>query len=144
MERFWSKVNISGLYSCWEWTACRDKGYGIFSLDGKTQGSHRFAYTLIYGEIPEGHVVHHTCENSGCVNPLHLRTMTRGDHRAHHGAMNSKTHCKRGHERTLDNITIRSACRACNRAKQMEWNEKNRDKINTRRRELYHEKKETA
>ena len=54
MKRFWSKVAITGLYSCWEWEAGLNTcGYGNFFLKGTLQYAHRVAYTLIKGDIPE-------------------------------------------------------------------------------------------
>jgi DNA-binding transcriptional regulator YiaG len=33
---------------------------------------HRVAFLLKHGEIPQGHLVRHTCANHHCVNPEHL------------------------------------------------------------------------
>lgn len=103
----------------------RDKhGYGWVSVYRpgpagvrKTWGmaAHRIAYARAFGEIPEGHDIHHKCGRPACVNPDHLEALTRSEHNAiHHPPV---THCYRGHEYTPENTYTRPngtrECRAC-------------------------------
>lgn len=74
-ERFWSKVDRSLSDGCWPWTASvrrKDEGYGAFWLDGRHRPAHRVAWELTFGQIPEGLVVCHRCDNPPCCNPEHL------------------------------------------------------------------------
>lgn len=61
---------------CWPWqggasSLHKDRGY--FQFEGKRWLSYRLMYTLVNGEIPEGKVVRHKCDNSLCCNPKHLQ-----------------------------------------------------------------------
>lgn len=77
---FWSRVDVGSEEDCWLWLRARDyDGYGNYKLHGKQARSHRVAYEIAHGSIPQGMVVMHTCDNPSCCNPAHLRVGTTAD-----------------------------------------------------------------
>lgn len=83
-ERFWEKVSKDGpipphrpeLGPCWLWTGGINHqrgGYGMFALrKGVIRRSHRIAWELESGPVPDGLWVLHRCDNPPCVRPGHL------------------------------------------------------------------------
>lgn len=58
---------------CWEWSRSRRKdGYGQIMYAGKQRTTHRLAYELAHGSIPDGAQINHRCHNRACINPDHL------------------------------------------------------------------------
>lgn len=132
-ERFWSKVNKSGpmpLHGdvpgpCWQWTAGKiPNGYGSFHVARmRRTPSHRYAWEVLRGLIPDKLTIDHLCRNKLCVNPDHMEVVTRGENTLRAvdiGASNrNKTHCIKGHEFNSENTRITPAggrrCRTCDR-----------------------------
>ena len=83
-ERFWSKVTKGRPNACWEWQGARQvQGYGYLHAGAASSRrweiAHRVAWTIHFGEVPEGLVVCHHCDNPPCCNPAHLFLGTRAD-----------------------------------------------------------------
>ncbi|RJU01990.1 HNH endonuclease [Arthrobacter frigidicola] len=92
IERFWAKVDKAG--GCWTWTASKTStGYGVVGLwrDGRTimVKAHRMSYFLANGADPAGMDIDHTCHNTLCVNPEHLREATHKQNMEHRAAANT-------------------------------------------------------
>lgn len=79
-QRFWSHVNKTE--TCWLWTACRRSAtchYGVVKYNKKMLLSHRVAWELTNGPIPDGLCVLHHCDVRHCVRPDHLFLGTHSD-----------------------------------------------------------------
>ena len=129
-ERFWSKAEKTD--SCWNWKSnMHFKGYGLFSLNGKTVKAHRIAFELSKGQILEGLTIDHLCRNRRCVNPSHLEAVSMKENTLRGNGPSAihsrKTHCKKGHELTSDNMVPsylkkgERRCLTCWRAYTAKW-----------------------
>ena len=126
LERFMSHIDPCPTTGCWLWTGCLKTGYGYFRWDNSCahDRAHHAAWRLFKGEIPQGMYVLHRCDVMACANPNHLWLGTQRDNvldmyakgrNRHYNAL--KTHCKRGHELSGDNLIILDGdgrwCRTC-------------------------------
>lgn len=79
-EPLWFEYHLDKSGECWMWTRSKYKnGYGHLQVGGKRVMTHRYAYMLWRGKIPEGMLVCHKCDNPPCCNPEHLFLGTHKD-----------------------------------------------------------------
>lgn len=128
---------------CEIWNGSRDHtGYGVASIrraSGRENCKrvHRIAWEVMVGPIPTGLELDHLCHTNSdcdlgglcphrpCWNPDHLEPVTRRENcrrsKSIPGLNAQKTHCKRGHPLSGDNLFVDRAggriCRQCRK----EW-----------------------
>jgi ATP/maltotriose-dependent transcriptional regulator MalT len=79
LQRLVSRTKKNNL-GCWVFAGSLSKsGYGKMSVNGKQEEAHRVSYRLFKGEIPNLRDVAHDCDNPSCINPCHLRLLTRSE-----------------------------------------------------------------
>lgn len=115
------------LTPCWiSNRAAQPNGYTKIGYLGATWLTHRFAYEVFVGSVPDGLALDHLCRQRACCNPEHLEPVTirenllRGETSTAENA--AKTHCHAGHPLSGANLYIRPdgqaqrGCRTCRRA----------------------------
>lgn len=59
---------------CWPFQGkLNPTGHGTKTYMGQQTSAHRWMWMSLFGAIPPGMVVFHTCDRKDCVNPYHLR-----------------------------------------------------------------------
>jgi hypothetical protein len=141
LERFEKKIERIPIAGCWLWTGCvGNQGYGEMKGPARLKlATHRVAWELYVGPVPDGKCVLHRCDIRCCVNPSHLfigdlaenaRDMWRkGRGSDPPGAIERRlqTHCTQGHEFINANTYFyfgKRQCKQCNRDAQKKYKEK--------------------
>lgn len=66
---------------CWIWLRSQTStGYGSLAVRGRGYKAHRYYYEQLIGPIPSHFHLHHLCGNSLCVNPEHMKAVSRHEH----------------------------------------------------------------
>jgi hypothetical protein len=113
---------------CWLWEGTIDSyGYGVFTIKkhGGMYKAHRIAFALRRGYCETELTIDHLCRNTRCVNPDHMELVTavENSNRGNNPFQinRRKTHCKRGHLLSGDNLITfpselalgKRQCKAC-------------------------------
>lgn len=86
-------LNAKKIGKCIEWQrSIHSAGYGQIWHIARNLSTHRVAYELFIGPIPDGLLVLHKCDNRLCVRPEHLFLGTNLD--------NAKDRMKKGRQAT--------------------------------------------
>lgn len=107
-DRFRTGVDMRGPDDCWPWTkGCLPGGYGALWDGGNNRGTHRIAWELANGPIPDGLWVLHRCDNPPCCNPAHLFLGTQAENDADRTAKGRSTRGDRHPYAKLNSETVR-------------------------------------
>ena len=126
-ENVWGKIRVDAESGCWLWDGgVNTCGYASGGWEGRTRQMHRVLYLVLVGPIPAGLECDHLCRVRRCVNPAHIEIVTQRENFLRSNApaaVNArKTHCKRGHPLSGENLSlfeqdgkIKRRCVACMR-----------------------------
>lgn len=109
---FWAKVHIGKADECWP---CKDTtgvfidvhGYGHVGFQGRREATHRLAWALTNGPIPDGLIVCHHCDNPSCCNPSHLFIGTDKDNAHDRNKKMRHAYGERNPNSKLTNVNVR-------------------------------------
>lgn len=125
LQRIKSRLDVTK-DGCWLWTGALVRGYGVLSVNGRTEYVHRELWRLTVGPLDGGMTLDHLCRNTRCCRPDHLEMVSRAENarRANETYKVGKatrlrrpkrnaTHCRHGHEYAIYGRPKHGQCRAC-------------------------------
>jgi len=123
LSLFQARYTISG-DGCWIWLGYSNRvpPQLLMRVNGKVSRVNRLSYTHFKGPIPNDYLVTQTCQIKRCVNPAHLKAVTRKEFNRLLGNSvasinHAKTHCPhcpQGHKYVASNTYIGvSGTRSC-------------------------------
>ncbi len=79
--RFWEKIDVGNIDTCWKWKAGRMGKYGNFWRDGKSNRAHKIAFELSEGKLANKERIKQLCGDYLCCNPFHMMKEAEYDNR---------------------------------------------------------------
>lgn len=126
IDRMWNLTEVNKETGCWVYGGALHRGYGRIKHEGQTVSTHRLAYRLLVGPLPDhltiDHVAARGCRSKACWNPDHLEAVTTQENtrrrdseleRSLRPEREKAARCIRGHERSGSNVEKNGNCRAC-------------------------------
>lgn len=79
-KKYEFEIDENGCFNC---TSHKKGKWGhcMTSYNGVSMGVYRHIYIECFGEIPDGMIVRHKCDNGSCINPEHLELGTEQDNK---------------------------------------------------------------
>lgn len=96
------RIEVDPQTGCHEWQGAIVGTYGSIHVEGGKAKTHRVAWELAHGPIPQGMWVLHRCDNRICCNPDHLFL---GDRAANMADMVAKGRQARGERNGMAMLT---------------------------------------
>ena len=115
-EMLWGDIDRADPDACWLWPGHIRGAYGVLTYKSKRQSTHRWAWELANGPVPDGLCVLHSCDVNyapgdityrRCVNPAHLWLGTNADNMADMAAKGRAATGERHSSRTHPERTAR-------------------------------------
>lgn len=116
--RLKARTVVSG--ECWIWTgATSNGGYGQIQIAGITSpvATHRLAYEIWVGPIPEGLHIDHLCRVRSCLRPEHLEAVTQAENNRRSFEFRLQGRCGRGHPHPLGSPQCKPCIREARHAR---------------------------
>lgn len=133
-ESVFEYPNVRTESGCLEFGGFIQYGYGIACIGRQRYKAHRRAWEETNGPIVDDLTVDHVCRNTRCIEPTHLRLLSRADNTScstRAEEQKAKTHCPQGHAYEGSNVYIdkRGArhCMACTRERTKAWQAKQKE-----------------